>query len=132
MNNEPIVVKLVSGDMFMAYLLNSTEDTLLVQDPITVKTVQIQTEGGVVEKAITQPFCSLTLEREFSIDMRLVIFVKPLNPKIAGYYRRIVGSYSEDDEPEEDFLYAGFDQEDDHEEHDQESILVIPDKHSLH
>ena len=139
MNNEAVVVKLLNGEMFMAYLLNSTPDTLVVYDPIAIKIVQVAGEGGVVEKTMTQPFCSLTLDREYSFDMRQVIYVKPLNPKIAKYFDKLIQAFNEERSLDDDFGQTTFD---DHSEQYQEeseedltfdnAILIIPDKHLIH
>ena len=135
MNNDAVIVKLLNGDMFMAYHLNSTPDTLLVSDPVSIKTVQVATEGGVVEKTMTQPFCSLTLEREYSFDMRMVLYVKPLNPKIAKYFDKLIQAFNEERSEDDDFGQLTFDdepQEHHEEELFDESMLVIPEKHQLH
>lgn len=132
MNSEPVVVKLINGDVFMAYLINSTDETLIVQDPVSVKTVHIPTEGCVIEKVITQPFCALTLDREYVFDMRMVLYVKNLNPKIAKHFERIVGSFEEEKMEEEDFGPMFFEEDSESEEYEEEPILIIPDKHQLH
>lgn len=136
MNNEAVVVKLLNGDMFMAYHLNTTSDTLLVVDPIAIKSVQISTEGGVVEKTLTQPFCSLTLEREYAFDMRQVIYVKPLNPKIASYFDKLIKAFNEERSEDDDFGQVVFGSESEEEPEDDpmfdETMLVIPEKHQIH
>jgi hypothetical protein len=136
LSNEAVVVKLLNGDMFMAYHLNSTPDTLLVLDPVSIKAVQVATEGGIVEKTMTQPFCSLTLEREYSFDMRMVLYVKPLNPKIAKHFGKLIQAFNEERSEDNDFGQSMFDDEleEQHEEEQlfNESILVIPEKHQIH
>lgn len=134
MSNEAVVVKLLNGDMFMAYHLNSTPDTLLVLDPVSIKAVQVATEGGIVEKTMTQPFCSLTLEREYSFDMRMVLYVKPLNPKIAKHFGKLIQAFNEERSEDNDFGQTAFDN-DSRETPDSlidESMLVIPEKHQIH
>lgn len=136
MNNDAVIVKLLNGDMFMAYHLNSTPDTLLVSDPVSIKTVQVATEGGVVEKTMTQPFCSLTLEREYSFDMRMVLYVKPLNPKIAKYFDKLIQAFNEERSEDDDFGQVVFGSESEEEQEDDpmfgESMLIIPEKHQIH
>ena len=134
MSNEAVVVKLLNDDMFMAYRLNSAPDTLLVLDPVSIKAVQVATEGGIVEKTMTQPFCSLTLEREYSFDMRMVLYVKQLNPKIAKHFDKLVQAFTKERSEDDDFCQMTFDN-DSREAPDtsiDESMLVIPEKHQLH
>ena len=134
MSNEAVVVKLLNDDMFMAYRLNSAPDTLLVLDPVSIKAVQVATEGGIVEKTMTQPFCSLTLEREYSFDMRMVLYVKQLNPKIAKHFDKLVQAFNKERSEDDDFCQMTFDN-DSREAPDtsiDESMLVIPEKHQLH
>ena len=133
--SEPVVVKLINGDMFMATVLNDETDTLIVADPIAVRQVSVATEGGVVEKTVTQPFCSLTLDREFSFDRRQVLFVKPLNPKIAKYYAQLIESFLQERSEDDDFGQTVFEDQN-HEESEEpmedEGFLIIPTKHNVH
>lgn len=133
--SDPVIVKLINGDMFMATVINDVDDTLMVADPIAIRLVQVTTEGGTVEKTITQPFCALTLEREFSFDRRFVLFVKPLNPKIAKYYGSLIESFLSERSDDEDFGQIQFDDEPEEKEEEtnlDEGFLIIPTNHNIH
>lgn len=127
--NDPVIVKLINGDMFMAIVINDTTHSLIVSDPITVKTVSVSTEGGTVEKTVTQPFCSLTLDREYSIDRSHVLFVKPLNPKLAKYYDQLLEAFL--NERSEDDMSNELDQEE-YQEKEDDHFLIIPDTDTVH
>ena len=133
--SDPVIVKLINGDMFMATVINDVEDTLMVADPIAIRLVQVTTDGGTVEKTITQPFCALTLEREYSFDRRFVLFVKPLNPKIAKYYGSLLESFlNEQDGDLDNVQFNDEQQEEDQEEEPNldEGFLIIPTNHNVH
>jgi len=133
--SDPVIVKLINGDMFMATVINDVEDTLMVADPIAIRLVQVSTDGGTVEKTITQPFCALTLEREYSFDRRFVLFVKPLNPKIAKYYGSLLESFlNEQDGDLDNVQFNDEQQEEDQEEEPNldEGFLIIPTNHNVH
>lgn len=126
--SEQVVVKLVSGELFMATVIGDSPDSLIVHDPVAVRQIAVTAQGGVIERTVTNPFCSLTDEREYSFDWRHILFVKPLSPKISKYYSQLL---SEINSSEEDNPTALF-ETDDQEEVEQEPTLVIPDKHSIH
>lgn len=133
--SDPVIVKLINGDMFMASVLNDTDETLLVADPIAVRLVQVSTEGGTIEKTVTQPFCSLTLEREFAFDRKFVLYVKPLNPKIAKYYGSLIESFLNERSDDEGFGQTEFEDDSELEEEEpnvDEGFLIIPSNHNVH
>ena len=133
--SDPVIVKLINGDMFMASVLNDTEETLLVADPIAIRLVQVSTEGGTIEKTVTQPFCSLTLEREFVFDRKFVLYVKPLNPKIAKYYGSLIESFLNEPSDDDNFGQTEFEDDSEPEEEEpnvDEGFLIIPSNHNVH
>ena len=104
-----------------------------MSDPISIKLVQVATEGGIVEKTMTQPFCSLTLEREYSFDMRMVVYVKTLNPKISNYFDKLIKAFNDERSEDNDFGQTVFESEENEEDPlFDESMLVVPEKHQIH
>lgn len=119
----------------MAKLVNDTSDTLIVMDPISVKLVHTAAEGGVIEKTVTQPFCALTLDREYSFDRRHVLFAKPLNPNIAKYYDKLVEAFLKESSEDNDFnqsMFTDESQEEENEEPNDDGFLIIPSKYNVH
>ena len=128
MNSEYIVVKLLTGETVMATLLHESDDTIIVNNPIVVRAITVTTDGGSVEKTVTNPYCTLTLEREFYFDRRHVLFVQPLHPTVIAFYNKLVTAFEDEfssdllDEPEEP-----------KEELDElDGFVVLPDKNQIH
>lgn len=103
----------------MATLIKMTDDTVVVENPIAIKTVSVNTDGGTIEKTVTSVFCSMTNEIEYAFDMRHVVYCKQLDPKIVEYYKKLIESFNEEETSEE---------QEDHEE----SFVVIPEEQTLH
>lgn len=121
-----VVVKLVSGELFMATVLGDTPESLIVRDPVAVRQIQVAAQGGVIEKTVTNPFCSLTEEREYSFDHSHILFIKPLSERISSYYKQLLDEIHSSDSPAPSVF------EPEEEEIEVEPTLVIPDKHSIH
>ena len=109
----------------MAAVLGDTPDSLIVQDPIALRQVTVTAQGGVIERTVTNPFCSITDAREYSFDRRHILFIQPLSEKVSKYYIQLIESMTSDEEPM-------FDDQPEEDEEDIEPTLVIPDKHSIH
>lgn len=124
--SDPVIVKLVNGDMFMAQVITDTTHALIVSDPVTIKTITVAAEGGSVDKTITLPFCSLTLDREFSIDRSHVLFVKPLNPSLIKHYDKIVEAFLEERSEDQ------FEEQSIEDEPGDNHFLIIPDNDTVH
>lgn len=130
MSNDLVVVKLVNGELFMAAVIGDTPDSLIVQDPVAVRQVQVAAQGGVIERTVTNPFCSITDAREYSFDRRNILFIQPLSEKVAKYYNQLIREITSDEYVNDE--QTVFDSHEDEEEQDIEPTLVIPDKHSIH
>lgn len=118
--SDCVVVKLVNGDTIMASLVTETDNTVVVENPVAVKTITVNDRDGTFEKTITQRFCGLTDDTEFVFDRRHVLFVASLDPKVSGFYEKLVKSFDEE---------VTNDLED---EDQQESFLIIPDDQMIH
>ena len=128
--SEPVVVKLVSGDLLMATVLNDTPESLILVDPVAVRTVHVQSESGLIERTVTNPFCTITDEREYSFDRRHVLFVKRLHPRVIKFYEELVKTL---DEPEdESFELSSQEYVENDIDDEPDSILIIPDKNLIH
>ena len=125
MNNEAVVIKLTNGDTVMGALVSETETHIHMQDLVSIKTVVVQGQGGVIEKTITAPFCSLTEEKKFTFNRDHVMFIKPLHPALQPLYWKIVDSF--DDEPE-----LGFKDPEPEEDELHDTFVIIPDTKVLH
>lgn len=140
MHNEAVIVKLTNGDLFMATYIRETDKHIVFENPVTIKVVAIPGQGGVVEKTITAPFCSLTKEKEFSFRHDHVLYMKLLHSNIKGYYFKLIEAFQTDEteleemnplyekdseEPEED-------SDDQHEDQSTSGFVIIPDTKTIH
>lgn len=129
MNNDAVVIRFTNGDIVMGALINETETHISLQNLVSIKTVVVQGQGGVIEKTITAPFCSMTEEKNFSFNKDHVIFVKPLHPALQPLYWKIADSL--EDEPE---LHTKEPEpeEDDFDDSLTDSFVIIPETKILH
>lgn len=143
MKDDCIVVKLINGDLFMAKMLNEGQDFILVEDPISVRTIPVTTDGGSIEKTVTNPYCTMTQEREFSFERSHVVFVKPLHPTVVGYYLKLVDTFNEEFAGLDERINLGiqdleengyYEPEEDLDEDDypDDRFIIIPDKNQIH
>lgn len=138
MNNEAVIVKMINGDLFMALYVKDTERHSVFENPITIKVVSVPGMGGVVEKTITAPFCSLTEENEFSIRHDQIVYIKPLHTNIKSYYFRLVEAVKSEESIGDfatDELEESSESEEETEEiheHNESSFIIIPDTKTIH
>ena len=138
MNDDCIIVKLINGDLFMAKMINEGQDYILVGDPISVRTIPVTTDGGSIEKTVTNPYCSMTQETEFSFERSHIVFVKPLHPTVASYYIKLVETFNEEFVGLEDRINVAmqddefFEPEEEEDDYPEDRFIIIPDKNQIH
>lgn len=124
LNERYVVVRLITGETLMATLGEVSRNTTKLKDPIQLKTIQINTTSGIVEKTITSQFCTITEDPDYTFLNQHILFMKNLHPVIAGMYVNLIQSLeSPTDEPD------SFDQE-----LDEESFIATsnPNKNTFH
>ena len=107
MSEDCVVFKLVTGETLIATLLNETEDGIVVLNPLQVKMIPIDYgDDGYGEQAITNRFCPFTDEKDFTFDLKNIVYYKPLNPKMIDHYNKLVLAFgkesTEDHNPKEE------------------------------
>ena len=133
--SEYIIFRLVDGETIMARLMAETPDSIIVEDPISIRVIQVNTPEGVIEKTVTNPLCTFTNEKEFSFMKSHTLFIKPVHPVVSLFYLKIVRAFdtefnditSQLNDPYDSSLSSSIEPEE-----EEESFLVIPDKHQLH
>lgn len=124
--NEFILIKLISGETIMATLIEDLSDKVVVNDPLAIKTIHVQSDGGMVERTITNPLCGLSDEREYMFFKDHIIFIKSLSPRVTEMYEKFVDMMNQDYETySEDYV-------EEPKKKDSESILIIPDNETIH
>lgn len=115
MSEDCIVFKLVTGETVIATLLNETEDGIVVLNPLQIKMIPMDMgEDGFGEQAITNRFCPFTDEKDFTFDLKNIVYYKPLHPKMTDHYNRLVLAFGkesteeqvQEEEPEQDHLFV--------------------------
>lgn len=95
--NDFVVIKLITNEMIMAAIVNETSDYVLIENPIGVKVIQVNTSAGIIEKTATTPFCSLSEDKEFNIDKRQIVYMCGLHSSLIPVYLSLVNSFSDED-----------------------------------
>ena len=127
-----MIVKLTNGDTLMADLVHENDYTIIVENPVMVKTIQQNSPLGIIERTVTAPFCSLTDDKEFSLDRRHVLFVSNLHPAVEAMYYRIVDAFGEETNSFLDQLGSRIEQEDYQEPNEDDYFFVIPEETKIH
>lgn len=106
MNPPVVVVKLVSGEQLMGFLLDEGKDGIVIEMPIAIRNINITTDKGIIEKTVTSPFCNITDETVFEFEWEHIIFVKSLHPALVTLYLDIVSDEEdgENDLNDEDLM----------------------------
>ena len=94
--NDFVVIKLINGEMVMATLANETDDYVLIENPVGIKVIQVNTPMGIIEKTATSPFCSLSDDHEFNIDKRQILYKCNLHSSLIPVYLSLVNSFSDE------------------------------------
>lgn len=117
--NPIVVVKLVSGEQLMGFLIEETKTGIFIEEPVSIKVINLPTSNGIVEKTVTGPFCNMTDDTFFEFGWEHIMFVKPLHPAIVPLYLEIVDAENTIDSNDEN-------------ESLENSIIVQSDKKILH
>lgn len=137
MNNEAVIVKLMNGDLFMATYIEETDKHYVFENPVTIKVISVPGQGGVIEKTITAPFCSLTEAKEFSFSRDHVLYVKLLHKNIKSYYFKLIQAFESDESELEEMNYLSDSDTEEQldeqpEEHSTTGFIIIPDTKTIH
>lgn len=125
----------MNGDLFMGTYIKETEHHLIIENPVTIKVITVPGKGGVIEKTITAPFCSLTEDTQFQFRHDHVQYVKPLHSNIKSYYFNLVDAF-ETDQSEELDISSSVTEEATAEEYEtpeqEEQFVIVPDNKTYH
>jgi hypothetical protein len=125
--SDCVVVKLITGETIMASIVHQSRDSLILLNPITVRSITVTTDGGPMERTVTNPYCTLTQDREFIFDWSHVVTIKPLHTGIIAFYEKLINSFEDefdlDSTPEESLQEP---------EEEDDKFLIVPDKQKLH
>ena len=131
MSERYVVVRLVTGETLMATLGEVSKSTTKIKDPIQLKTVQVNTTAGIIEKTITSQFCSIAEDSEYMLLNNHIVFMKNLHPLIAAMYVNLLDSMENPEEQYDPEDLMDYNQEP---EPDEEPFFITPNpnKETIH
>lgn len=89
-NSKYVVVKLVTGDTFLATLLKESTDSIDIIYPITIKALPTVKGGSINEQIVIGEYCAFTDAVDYTFKTRDVIFVKPMNDYVETTYKKVI------------------------------------------
>lgn len=92
-----LALKLVTGELLLCAVIESTETSITIEHPIEVSTFQMQSGNTVIERTSTTEWCTITAKQHYTISRALIVFAEPLKESIAAYYRKLVTHYKMQD-----------------------------------
>ena len=96
-----VVIKLISGEQLIGFMVEETKTGITIENPISIKVINVPTSNGIVEKTVTGPFCNMTDETLFDFEWEHIIFVKPVHPAIIPLYLEIIAAETDIDNDDE-------------------------------
>ena len=95
MNEQFVILKLVSGEQVMATLTNEDEIFIELDKPMVIKMIPFIERGKAHEHVTAVPLCQFASDTNFKILKRNVMFVKKLHKVLIPHYNRIVSEHDE-------------------------------------
>jgi hypothetical protein len=95
MNDNFIILKLVSGEQVMAILANEDENFIELNNPMIIRMIPFIEKGHAHEHVTAVPLCQFADNGNFKILKRNIMFVKKLHKVLIPHYNRIVGEHEE-------------------------------------
>ena len=109
----------------MATVAHESSESVVIEDPVMIKNVQVSTEAGVVEKTVTFPYCPMTADTHYTFARSHIVFMKALHPNVTKLYKKMVKAFEHDtsdiDDPDEEDT-----------KEDNQSFLIIPNSSKIH
>jgi len=121
LNNEFVVAKLITGEMFMAHLIESNDEFIEVMDPVQIKIVHTYNESGEsVERSAFTPFNHFSEDPNYAFRKIDLVYIQRLKKNFIPHYLQIVKTMSS--EPEYNIET----------EPNLDSFFIIPEESSTH
>ena len=93
MNENVVVVKLVSGEQVMATLTNEDADTIQLHYPMVIKMIPFIQDDQAHEHVTAAPLCQFSDDNNYVIEKAKILFVKKLHEVLIPHYNRIVDEH---------------------------------------
>jgi hypothetical protein len=95
MNEQFVILKLVSGEQVMATLTNEDDIFIELDKPMVIRMIPFMERGKAHEHVTAVPLCQFASDTNFKILKRNVMFVKKLHKVLIPHYNRIVSEHDE-------------------------------------
>ena len=93
MNENFVIVKLVSGEQVMATLTNEDADTIQLHYPMVIKMIPFIQDDQAHEHVTAAPLCQFSDDNNYTIEKAKILFVKKLHEVLVPHYNRIVDEH---------------------------------------
>lgn len=93
MNENFVIVKLVSGEQVMATLTNEDANTIELHYPMVIKMIPFVQDDQAHEHVTAAPLCQFSDDNNYVIEKTNILFVKKLHEVLIPHYNRIVDEH---------------------------------------
>ena len=95
MNENYVVIKLVTGEQVMATVVSESDTYVELYSPITIKNIPVVQNEIMAERVTAQPFNPYSEDTTYKIAHYNIIYIKPLHDIFVLHYKRFVKELEE-------------------------------------
>ena len=93
MNDNYVVLKLVSGETVMAMFEGEDDRYIKIDHPIQIKTIQIPAINR--EQITAHPLCQFSESTSFVLEKEHIVYIKKMHRAFVSHYNNFIKSYDE-------------------------------------
>lgn len=93
MNNNYVVVKLISGETVMATFEGEDDKFVKIDYPVNIRTVIMPDMGR--EQVHASPLCPFSESTSFVLEKGHILFIKKLDPHFEKHYLNFIKAYEQ-------------------------------------
>jgi len=95
MNENFVIVKLVSGEQVMATLTSEDAETIELHYPMIIRMIPFIENDHTHEHVTAAPLCQFSEDKLYKISKTSVMFIKKLHDILIPHYNRIVDEHEQ-------------------------------------
>lgn len=95
---QPIIIKLTTGDDIVACMASESDDSVIVEFPMLLDYGEVEDEGGGIdldEMVILRPYVDFTDDVVFRLPKSLIVIAARANKQMTANYRVMIEQYSD-------------------------------------
>lgn len=107
-----MAIKLITGEQVLATVTYYDKKIVDLYQPLVISTIMSMGEDGTEENFGASPLCRYTDDEYFTIEMKNILFIKPMSDIFIDHYLRLLNEVSEDTsdiDQENVFIVSGSD-----------------------